>query len=154
MPIIEPSNKLSLTQEEYRICSASHVFYRVIVDRNGVRLMTATASEDSGEYRSFKDQELLISSTMEVFDKFDVEFEVKEDRAGRKYVETPVFPDAKHLIHIATSVLDRIGFEDVSVLALREMIDIYKEFAIDDGGEDVYLSDGMWVTSDGRPIEK
>ncbi|WP_428544099.1 hypothetical protein [Profundibacter sp.] len=63
-------------------------------------------------------------------------------------------PDKEHLLHIATTALDRIGFEDVSVLALREMKTLYDEFSISDNGEDTYLSDGMWVTPDGRMIEK
>ncbi|SIT52777.1 conserved hypothetical protein [Mesorhizobium prunaredense] len=154
MPIIEPSNKLSRTQKEYRICSNPYVFYRIIVDQYGARLMTATASEDAGGYRAFENQKFLISSTVQVFGDFDMEIVTKEDHAGRLYVETPVFLDAQHLIHIATTALDRMGFEDVAVLALRDMKALYEEFVIDDSGEDTYLSDGMWVRSDGRLIEK
>jgi len=154
MPIIEPSKKLSMTQEEYRICSAPYVFYRVIVDRNGVRLMTATASEDTKEYRAFGNQELLISVTKQVFTDFDMQIGNKEDHAGRAYVQTAVFPERAHLIHIATLALDRIGFADISVLALREMKAIYEELAIDESGDDAYFGDGMWTTSDGRLIEK
>ena len=154
MPIIEPSKKLSMIQEEYRICSAPYVFYRVIVDRNGVRLMTATASEDTREYRAFGNQELLISVTKQVFTDFDMQIGTKEDHAGRAYVQTAVFPERDHLIHIATLALDRIGFADISVLALREMKAIYEELAIDESGDDAYFGDGMWTTSDGRLIEK
>ena len=154
MAIIEKSKKLSSEQEEYRICSKPYIFYRVIVDQNGVRLMTATASEDTGEYRAYKDLKSLISATSQVFDDFGMEIIPKEDHAGRPYIETTVYPDKEHLLHIATTALDRIGFEDVSVIALREMKTLYDEFSISDNGEDTYLSDGMWVTPDGRMIEK
>lgn len=154
MARIQKSNKLSLQQEEYRICSEPYVFYRLISDSSGVRLMTATASEDTGEYRAYEDQGALISSTAQVLADREMEFVTKRDHAERPYIETSVYPDSEDLLHIASTILDRIGFEDISVLALREMKAIYNEFAIDDSGEDTYLSDGMWMTSDGRLIEK
>ena len=58
------------------------------------------------------------------------------------------------MIHVATTALDRMGFVNVAVLALREIKVLHEEFAIDDGGDDVYLSDGMWVTTDGRVVER
>lgn len=52
MAIIQTSNKLSLWEEEFRICSKPYVFFRLIADRDGVRFMTATAAEDAGQYRA------------------------------------------------------------------------------------------------------
>ncbi|WP_428544049.1 hypothetical protein [Profundibacter sp.] len=95
MAIIEKSKKLSSEQEEYRICSKPYIFYRVIVDQNGVRLMTATASEDTGEYRAYKDLKSLISATSQVFEDFGMEIIPKEDHAGRPYIETTVYPDCE-----------------------------------------------------------
>lgn len=122
--------------------------------------MTATASEGTGAYRAFENQESLTAATMQVFGDFGMEFVTKVDHAGRPYVETSVYPDADHLVRIATTALDRMGFEDASVLALREFLAlqemkaIYEDFSIDDSGEDAYLSGGMWITSDGRLIKK
>lgn len=154
MPKIEPSNKLSPDQEEYRICSEPYVFYRIIVDGRGGRLMTATAGEDIGPYRAYDDQSLLITTTAQVFGDFDMTIATKTDHAARSYIETPVTLDKTHLIHIATTALHRIGFVDVEVLSLRDLLALHDEFAADDSGEDTYLSDGMWVTSDGRLVEK
>lgn len=154
MPAMEPANKLSSVQEEYRICAKPYVFYRVIVDRIGARLMTATADEDSGEYKAFENQEALLVATAQVFGDYQMEVVRKKDRAGRQYLETQVSPDAQHMIHVATTALDRMGLVNVAVLALREMKVLHEEFAIDDGGDDVYLSDGMWVTADGRVVER
>jgi hypothetical protein len=154
MAIIQKSNKLSLRQEEYRICSDPYVFYRLISDANGFRIMTATASEDTGEYRAYEDQKALISATAQVLADREMAFAPKKDHAERPYIETSVYPDSEDLLHLASTILDRMGFEDISVLALREMKAIYEEFAIDDAGEDTYLSDGTWMTSDGRLIEK
>lgn len=154
MPAMEPTNKLSSEQEEYRICAKPYVFYRIILDRTGARLMTATAHEDSGEYKAFEDQEALLAATAQILGDYEMGFLRKKDHAGRPYLETRVSPDAQHLIHVATTALDQMNFEDVLVLALREMKALHEEFAIDDGGGDVYLSDGMWVTADGRVVER
>ncbi|WP_299912150.1 hypothetical protein [uncultured Paracoccus sp.] len=154
MARIERSTKLSLTQDEYRICSEPYVFYRLISDGNGFRLMSATASEDIGRFRAFEDQPSLISVTAQVFSDRGLDIVTKEDHAGRSYVETLIYPSEEDLLHLAATVLDRIGFEDISVLALREMKAIYDEFSSDESGEDTYLSDGMWITSDGRLVEK
>jgi len=116
--------------------------------------MTATASEDTGEFRAYEDQGSLIGATAQVLGDREMEFVTKNDHAGRPYIETSVYPDSEDLRHLASTILDRMGFEDISVLAIREMKAIYEEFAIDDSGEDTYLSDGMWMTSDGRLIEK
>lgn len=154
MARIERSTKLSLTQDEYRICSEPYVFYRLISNGNGVRLMTATACENIGGLRAFEDQTLLISMTARVFSERGLDFVIKTDQSERDYIETPIYPDEEDLLHLAATVLDLIGFEDVSVLALREMKAIYSEFAVDDSGDDTYLSDGMWATADGRIVEK
>lgn len=154
MAIIQTSNKLSLRQEEFRICSKPYVFFRLIAGRDGVRLMTATAAEDTAEYRAYENQASLISATSRAFEDRSLNYETKNDLMGRSYVETSVYPDKNDLLHLAATVLDQIGFEDISVLALREMKAIYDGFSVDDSGEYTYLSDGIWITSDGRLIEK
>lgn len=154
MPKIEPSNKLSSDQEEYRICSKPYVFYRIIVDRNGARLMTATASEDVGPYRAYEDQNSLIAATAKVFGDFEMAIAIKVDHSARPYIETQVALDPSHLNHIATTALHRMGFEDIEVLALKELLELHNEFAVDDSGGDTYLGDGMWITVDGRLVEK
>ena len=154
MPRIERSKKLSMTQEEYCICSKPYVFYRLISDHSGFRLMTATASEDTSRFCVYEDQTSLISATETVLSSRGMNIVAKTDHAGRPYVETAVYSDTEDLLHLAATVLEQIGFEDVSVLALREMKAIYREFSVDDSGDDTYLSDRMWATADGRLIEK
>lgn len=152
MPIIQISHKLSFDQEEYCICSNHIVLFRIISEGSELRLMTATAPEDAAEFRAFDDQQLLISSTLGVFGDFDIEFVMKTDCAGRPYVEAKFSKD-NDINHVATMILDRMGFKDAEVFALREMKALHDEFATDDG-EDAYLSDGMWVTADGRLVER
>jgi len=154
MPIIEKSNKLSKTQEEYRICSKPFVFFRLIGHTDNFRLMTATASEDSGEYQVFHDQQGLLKSTLSVFSDFDMASVMKEDHAGRLYAETNVLDNSQDLIHIATTVLNRLGFEDIQVIALQEVEALHDEFAADDDSEEAYLSDGVSATKDGRLVQR
>lgn len=154
MPIIEPSNKLSLFQEEYRVCSSPFVFFRVIVDRYGARMMTATASEDTGDFRAFDDLPRLNKAAIAILVDREDGFRTKVDHAGRAYVESKVYPDKAELVHVATLVLDLIGFTDVAVLALREMKRLYNDFSVDDQSDEAYLRDGMWITRDGRLVQK
>jgi hypothetical protein len=96
----------------------------------------------------------LISATSRAFEDRSLNYEQKKNLMGRSYVETSVYPHEDDLLHLAATVLDQIGFKDISVLALREMKAIYDEFSVGVSAEDTYLNDGMWITSDGRLIEK
>ena len=156
MAIIRTSEKLSSHQEEYCICSKPFVFFRLIIDQHGPRLMTATAGEDVGKYRPFHDTDALIAATLRTFVERDLEYVSKKDQQGRPYVETslPQGQEESDLRHLAATILDELGFEDVSVRSLRELRALHEEFSVGDVNEDAYLSDGTWVTPDGRLVEK
>ncbi|MCA8905349.1 MAG: hypothetical protein H6847_13990 [Hyphomonas sp.] len=157
MPDIEPSRKLSADQEEYRICSKPYVFFRLIFDKHGARLMTATASENCGGYRAFEDQKTLTAATARVLEDAGLHPTLKEDHAQRSYIETPIpldRVDREELVHLASTVLLTLGITDVQVLALAEMLALYDEFSVSENDEAVYLSDGMWITADGNIVEK
>lgn len=154
MPEFEPTRKLSTDQEEYRICSKPYVFFRMIVDKNGARLMTATASEDAGGYRAFEDQDSLIAATSRVVKGAGKQAVMKEDHARRPYVETSISLHREEAEHLSASILNSLGIHDAQILALQEILVIYDEFSIHDDEDAVYLNDGMWATSDGRIIEK
>lgn len=152
MAIIVRSSKLSSDQEEQCVHSKGFVFFRIVAEGDLLKVMTATAAEDTGELRPFHDQQALLAATRSVLSERGEEWSEKEDWRGRPYVEAE-FPTGADVLHIAHTVLLSLGFEDIGVLALREMKEIYSEFAIEDG-EDTYLSDGMWMTPDGRIVEK
>jgi hypothetical protein len=116
--------------------------------------MTATAAENRGGYEPYGDQQALISMSAQVLLERDMEIVTKSDHLGRPYIETSVEFDKADLEHLANIILNRMGFEDIEVLSLRDMLSIYDEYSDGDDGEDTYLSDGMWITSDGRLIEK
>lgn len=152
MAIIARSSKLSSDQEERCVHSKGFVFFRIVAEGDLLKVMTATAAEDTGEVRPFHDQQRLLTATRSVLVEHKKEWVEKEDWKGRPYVEAD-FPAGADVLHLAHTVLLSLGFEDIEVLALREMKDIYSDFSIEDG-KDTYLSDGMWMTPDGRLVEK
>jgi hypothetical protein len=152
--IIENSSKLSSNQEEYRICCKNIVFFRLIAEQTHFRLMTATASEDAGEYHAFPNQQHLITSTCCVFSQFGIEFVHRSDRVGRRYIEANISMDKKYVVHTANTILLQLGVEDANTLALLETRSLYEDFCVDDTGDDAYLGDGLYVTADGRLVER
>lgn len=119
--------------------------------------MTATASEDCGDYRAFEDQKALTAATARVLKDSGLHSALKEDHAQRPYIETPIpldRVDREELVHLASTVLLTLGITDIQVLALAEMLALFDEFSASDNDEAVYLSDGMWITADGRIVEK
>ncbi len=119
--------------------------------------MTATASENCGGYRAFEDQKTLTAATAIVLEDAGLHPTLKEDHAQRSYIETPIpldRVDREELVHLASTVLLTLGITDVQVLALAEMLALYDEFSVSENDEAVYLSDGMWITTDGKIVEK
>ncbi len=133
--------------------SGGFVFFRVIAEGGTFKSMTATAAEDTGELRPFHDQSRLLAATRSVLLDQGKQWDGKVDRAGRLYVEAS-FERAADVLHVANTVLMSLGFDDLEVSCPREMKGIYDEFAIDGSGEDIYLSDGMWMTADGRRVDR
>lgn len=113
--------------------------------------MTATAAEDTGVLHPFPDQTRLMAGARSVLLDRGQHWSEKADRVGRPYVETS-FDGNSDVLHVANTVLLSLGFDDFEVSCLREMKAIYDEFAVDDSGEDTYLSDGMSTTADGRLV--
>lgn len=119
--------------------------------------MTATASEDCGAYRAFEDQKALIAATARVLEDAGLDPALKKDHAQRHYIETPIpldRVDREEMAHLASTVLLTLGINDIQVLALAEMLSLHEEFSVRDNDEAVYLSDGMWITADGKIVEK
>lgn len=153
MAKIKRSSKLSSDEDEQCVYSGSFVFFRIVAEGDQFKFMTATACEDTGEFRPFHDQHRLIAATMSVLLELGKEWVNKDDWAGRPYVEVR-FAAGDDVLHIVHAVLLSLGFDDFDVSLLREMRALHEEFAVDDTSEDAYLSDGMWVTADGRLVNR
>lgn len=153
MPIVQNSTKFA-TEQQYIVFSQSVVFFRVTFETDGYKMMTATAGEDTVGLRAYDVQDRLMSSTLSVLGDIDCKSVQKEDHAERPYIEARGFSELLDIKTVATRVLDSLGFDDIGVRGLQEMRAIYDELSIDGSGEDVYLSDGIWVTSNGDLISR
>lgn len=148
MPIVQKSTKLA-TDQQHVISSQNIVFFRVTLEVDGYKMMTATADEDTGKLRAYVSQDSLMSSTLSVLNDVSWKSEQKEDCSRRPYIEARGFPELLDIRTVATRILDSLGFDDIAVTALQEMRAIYDELSINDSGEDVYLSDGVYLTKNG-----
>lgn len=148
MPMVQNSTKLA-TGQQHIISSQNIVFFRVTLEADGYKMMTATAGEDDGKLKAYMPQNLLISSALSVLGDLDWNISQRADHAERPYIEARGFSELLDIKTVATRVLASLGFDDIAVTALQEMKAIYDELSIDDSGEDVYLGDGVYVTKNG-----
>lgn len=148
MPMVQNSTKLA-TDQQHIISSQNIVFFRVTLEADGYKMMTATAGEDTGKLKAYAPQDLLTSSTLSVLGDLDWNIGQKKDHAERPYIEARGFSELLDIKTVATRILASLGFDDIAVTALQEMKAIYDELSIDDSGEDVYLGDGVYVTKNG-----
>lgn len=155
MAILSGSGKLGGRGRGYMLRSGKTVFFRVKGHGNNeFEFMTATADEDSGEFRHYADQENLIKQTCDILDGQEHEFTLTNDQQGRPYVTSSMLADEEGVCHLANLILDKLGIEgDIFVQAIRELTDMYENLVHEDG-EDAYLGDGIYITSDARIISK
>lgn len=161
--IIEVADKIEIGPISWRVIHKNKIFLRIALTKNSERvkfpfeLMTATASDNSGIYRGLNDEErnrAVIAAQKVVKLQFDVESSVSQDWKGREYVPIALIDQEGVDTTELTEMIDLFFQYYYEPNALdNDLIDIYNGICVEDG-EDVYLSDGMWLTSDGRLIEK
>ena len=138
-------------------------YFRILSnwDESNVDIMTATASEDRDRIIVCPDRPMLVQSTIEFAKELGVTPYPKSDRFGRDYIQfaplnTKKFKNVEELTIALRSFFEKffdifdsnIAAENFSE-ANDELIDIYNAIAPDSSGGDVYLSDGVWLSSDG-----
>lgn len=154
------SNKTGLNSpESYIVVRGQTSFLRILGAEPQWELMTTTASEDHGRIKVCSNQLRLIESAL----RFGIELEtspsVKRDLAGREYVKigdiiqrknqndkefnSELFAELSRFFEIYDS------YTDVRSRARDEMIDLYNDLSTSDLDDEVYLSDGVWLGSDG-----
>jgi len=146
---IKRSNKAYINSSEHYIITAHGVVYlRVVGSEGGYVVMTATAGEDFNGESACTKMVALNEAALRASKTFGLEPAVKRDYHGREYVELcrcEFISDA----HRAAERLFEF-FEDSSTdRTSNELVEVYTSLAIDDSGDAVYLSDGMWLNSDG-----
>lgn len=156
---IKESNKRGFAGQESWIVTRGRTSYlRIIGNDPGYSLMTATASEDDKSYFVCSNRVNLISSALQLGSLLRIPPSREEDRSGRKFIRicaVNFIPGQEQEdLDELYAVLDKFfqiydSCDPSSSNVMTEMRDIY--FALSDGGSsgDVYLSDGVWLSSDG-----
>lgn len=157
---ILPSDKNGLTSaESYIIGRGDYVYLRILGKAPEWQIMTATASEDDGGPKVVPDRMRLVKAAFTFGHRLKTEPRTKTDWKGREYVQICDLFRADHMTDEAFSgeleglardffnVFDQQEVNEIQ--AREEMIDIYQSLADDDLGGDIYLSDGVWLSSDG-----
>lgn len=154
------SNKVGLNSpESYVVTRGTTSYLRLLGAEPQWELMTATASEDRGQIKVCSSQLRLIESALRLGVELATRPLVETDRLGREYVKICVInqkedQNDKDFNNELSNLLSRF-FEiydsstDVKSRERDEMIDLYHNLSDGHPGGEVYLSDGVWLGSDG-----
>ena len=156
---IAASNKRGLhSTESYIVGRKDQVFLRILGRDPYWEIMTATASEDNGQIKVYPDRARLIETAYKIGHRRETSPFSKLDLRNREYVlictlereegetDEVLNRDLKQFSDEFFATLD----EDRDANRARdEMIEIYRSLSDEDFGADIYLSDGVWLSSDG-----
>lgn len=150
---VNRSQKIGLTGEENYIVARGNVGYLRIVGGSPCwSVMTATVGEDHGQIRACPNQLRLRDAAKRLGTELNTNPYARLDRGKREYVVICGLSDAAPgaIKDRTLEALCKRFFEIYDLEAGRdEMRDLYR--ALTDGRDDekVYLSDGVWLSSDG-----
>ncbi|MGK2899593.1 MAG: hypothetical protein ACSLE9_13060 [Burkholderiaceae bacterium] len=154
------SSKVGLeSKESYVVVRNRTAFLRVLGAEPEWSLMTATADEDHGRVLVCADQRRLVEAALRLGAELNTGPTVERDWKGREYVKVCVITrnpgesdeafdkDNKRAFGRFFEIFDSLP--RLSARPVVERRNLYDELALGDHGEDVYLSDGVWLGSDG-----
>lgn len=160
---IHNSNKSGInTKESYIIVRGRTSYLRIIGEHPTYLMMTATASEDRSQFTVCADGNRLVSAARQFAAEMNQTPTPKKDISGRDYIfigEITVGENFEEFNKALNQALDRFfeifdGFGQSEPEKLNDMQEIYEVLAVDDSGDDVYLGDGVWLSSDGTPPDR
>lgn len=154
------SDKVGLeSKESYVVVRGRTAFLRILGAEPEWSLMTATADEDHGRIQVCADQRRLVEAALRLGAELGTAPTVERDWKDREYVKVCAIIRS---LGESDEAFDRENdralerffeiFDGLSKLCDRSIIErrnLYQELALGDHGEDVYLSDGVWLSSDG-----
>jgi hypothetical protein len=157
---IVQSNKVGLDSKESYIVMRDEIsFLRILGDEPEWQLMTATASEDHGRVVVCANQLRLVESALRLGAELETKPRVERDWRGREYVKVCVITRESEKSDATfneenAEVFRRFfeiydSYKDLGDRVKDETHELYAALAIDNEGGDIYLSDGVWLSSDG-----
>jgi hypothetical protein len=158
--LVIKSDKVGLESDEsYVIVRNRTSFLRVLGGEPEWSLLTATASEDHGRITVCADQRRLIESALRLGAELQTEPRIESDWAGREYARvctiTREATQSEEVFEREKSELFARFFEIYDSLANQnsrsadEMRELYETLSIATSGDQIYLSDGVWLSNDG-----
>lgn len=147
--------------ENWMVVRGGEVFLRLVGGRGLYDLMTATAGEDRTSLKACADQDILRAAARRTAARFNVEPHDDKDSMGRDFVRICRFTidgnteearqqSLKEVYEVCDAFFNdfvgEYGDEGSRDSSLKEIYDV---LAIDDSGAPVYLSDGVWLGTDG-----
>jgi hypothetical protein len=155
--VIRESRKTGIiSREHYIVTLGDVVCLRLLDDGPKFAVVTATAGEDNKRFRAACNQELLIevARKTETSEALGGKFWMHRDNYGRDYVQICRIENKEDLNRVIET-FDRIcetvnGYQQAESEAKNELRELYDVIAPDESGEDVYLQDGVWLSSDGK----
>lgn len=157
------SNKAGLMSEESLLVVRDGTSYlRILGQEPRWELMTATASEDDGRVAVCSDKRRLIETAIRLCRALGFTSQETRDRLGRDYVKICRIVRERDdedlravLVRTIGNFFDLFDGADEPVSGRAEhMIDLYESISSGLDGEDVYLSDGLWLSSNGLIHER
>ena len=158
--VLLESSKVGLdSKESYVVVRNRTAFLRVLGAEPKWSLMTATADEDHGRVLVCADQRRLVEAALRLGAELNTGPTVERDWKGREYVKVCVITRDSGETSEAFDKENKLAlgrffeiFDSLPRLNDRPVIErrnLYDELALGDHDEDVYLSDGVWLSSDG-----
>lgn len=154
------SSKVGLnSRESYVVVRNRTAFLRIRGAEPEWSLATATADEDRGHIRVCAEQPRLIEAALRLGAELKTGPTVEKDWKGREYVKICSITrrpgegeeafDAENQRALGRFFEIYDSLPRLSDRPIVERRNLYDELAIGEHGEDVYLSDGVWLGSDG-----
>ncbi|WP_137917078.1 hypothetical protein [Hydrogenophaga sp. 2FB] len=155
---LHPSRKRGLPEGSRIITRGKTVYLRMIKQGDSDDLVTATASEDDGSYWVCSDKSKLVASAVLLRHERGNTSSQMTDTVGRSYIwicnakfepgsESETNAEMNELVEDFFRIFD--SYNPAEPKTVNDMRDIYSVLAVDDSDDEVYLSDGVWLGSDG-----
>jgi len=164
-----PNRKTGLNSpDSFIVVRGNTCYLRIQGSHPAWELMTATADEDDGRIRVCPDQNRLINAALQLCTKRGGNPQFFEDHEKRPYAKLLRFVRepgagidrfnaiAQELFEQFFTIYDGLApsvearsTRSSKAPALDDSRELYETLATDDSGGDVYLSDGLWLSSDG-----
>jgi len=157
---IQKSDKVGLDSEEsYVVIRNSISFLRILGAEPNWIVITATASEDHGRIQVCPDRLRVVESALRLCAEHGGNPGVEKDWLGREYVKIGTITrkpgESEDDFQRENNALFRRFFDifdsyrRLESRGRDEMRELYSALALDDGSGSVYLSDDVWLSSDG-----